>query len=111
MNNFDSEYYEDFNEEPFDMDDTLLTNMDNHQREIAEGAIKLTNLEDTITIDDTAILFNGRIDPSMFSMHINSDLQMDLTHFWRIFDQLEKKKNENNREMTIGDMLREIANV
>ena len=110
MNNFDNDFDDDYCEMGiFDMDDTLLTNMDNHQREIAEQAIKMTNLEDVITVDDTAILFNGRIDPSMFSLHI--DLQMDLTHFWEIFDQLEKKKNENNKEMTMGDMLREIANV
>ena len=91
----------------FSLDDTLVSNMDNKDKKYVAQAIKLTNLENVLSIQDEAITLNN-IDHSMFSLHINIEAQTDLTSFWETFDRLKYK---NRNIMTMGDILRKIIDI
>ena len=98
MENFEDEYNEYFDdlyaeETECYYDLSLVSNIDNYQKDSVAQAIKITNLEDTLYINDTATVFSGRVDAGMFGLHIKKNMEIDLGPFWRIFEQIEHKKN------------------
>jgi len=99
------DYEDDFNFLNGDFNDTLLSNMDNSERELVEKAIEISDSEDNIQIQNKAFIRGGEIDHNMFGLHIKNR-HIDPTPFWEIYDQLTNK----TKTMTMGELLRKSIN-
>jgi len=84
--------------------DTLLSNMDNSERELIEEAIKISNLKDNIQIQDKAFVHGGKIDSNMFGIHIKNR-RIDTTPFWHAYDKLRDKTKTITMENLLKKMI------
>jgi len=82
----------------FDMPSRLLTNMANKYRELVKELIEKHKLEDIIEIYDTAIyLYKGetRYLNGYFALCKISGGNLDLSEFWKEFDERKGDVNAN----------------
>ena len=96
------EYEDDFNFMDEDFDNTLLSDMDNNERELVEEAIKISNSENNIQIQDKTFIRGEEINHSLFELHIKNRC-IDSTPFWIAYYRLTNK----TKTIMMGELLRE----
>jgi len=73
---------------------SLLSNMENKDRSLVIEAIKLSGFSNIVYIEDIATYGDGIVLKNYFGLHTTTR-KIDHGKFWRMFEELEKKQNEN----------------
>ncbi len=74
--------------------DTLITNMENKKKRFVVEAIRITNLEDMLSIQDVATMSNGVRLHRAFGLHASKSILPNLSVFWKTYDQLVDTANK-----------------
>ncbi len=72
-------------------EDTLLSNIDDEDRELVIEAAKQSGFGSIVYIIDTAYCSNGRVLSGNFGLH-TSRRDLDHSKFWRKFDELRNNQ-------------------
>lgn len=73
--------------------DSLLSNIDNKDRELIIKAAKLSSFSNIVYIEDVATYGDNIILENHFGLHTMTR-QIDHSKFWRKFDKLKKEEKD-----------------